>query len=133
VSALRTLDAALRDRYPRPGERIKQYVIDERREDAWERATCPRFTPAEHDDNTDSVCRNSETRVPWTWLDHDCCYFCGDLHQRYRATPEVTQWLAAKAARVPICADETKLSDEIAPDVALAPHPMLAMLRRRAQ
>ena len=125
---IEAFDRAIRDRYPMPGEKLKQYVVDERREAEWECETCPRFTPAEHEDNTGTECRNSMSSVPWTHLAHDCCYFCNDLGERYEQTPEVQAWLAEKAKRPPIETDETKFSNEVAGDWTTGKHPFLAML-----
>lgn len=127
MSALTTFDSLLKDMYPLPGTLLKQWVVDQRREAAWERETCPRLTPAEHDDNTGIACRNSMCSVPWTHLAHDCCYFCNDLGARYEQTPEVQAWLAEKAKRPPIEQDLTKFSNEIERTVSV-PNPWFAML-----
>lgn len=127
---LTDMNALLKDMFPRPGERVKQWVVDTRREHAWESATSPRFKVVWHLDNTGIECRNSASDAPWSDLDHDCCYFCGDLHEHARELPSVQAWLAEKAKRPPIEQDRTKLSDEIAPDPRLASHPALRMLRR---
>lgn len=126
VVTVSSFSAALKDYYPAPGTRIKQYVVDTYRENKWERETCPRFTMPAHDDNTDAPCRNAIEAVPWTYLDHDCCYFCGDHHEQLRALPEVQAWLAERAKRPPIESDRSKFSDEIAPELSFAAHPLLA-------
>lgn len=126
---LTSFNATLKDFYPRPGERMKQYVADTLREHKWENETSPRVDVERHDDNTGIECRNVG-RVPWTWLDHDACYDCGDRYEALRDGPLVQAWLAEKAKRPPICEDREKLSDEIAPDPSLAEHPVLAMVRK---
>ena len=124
-----TVDALLKDMYPLPGTPLKQWVVDQRRESQWESETCPRFTLAEHEDNAGTECRNSLASVPWTHLEHDWCYFCGDLHGRYEKTPEVQAWLAEKAKRPPVCADRSKLSGEVQADYpSMRPHPFFTML-----
>jgi hypothetical protein len=107
----------MRDMYPQPGERIKQWVVDTRRESEWERATCPRFPMYGHDDNTGIECRNSRAVVPWTWLEgHDCCYVCNDIGDGLRDNADVQRWQAERAARPPIEADRDRLSDEVEGD-----------------
>jgi len=131
-STLESFNDALKDLFALPGSRLKQWVADERREIAWENATCPRFTQSEHDDNCDTECRNSMESVPWTHLNHDCCHFCGDMHERLRADAGVVAWLAEKAKRPPVETDRTKYSDEIDPDqpASLTDHPLLRALKR---
>ena len=119
----------MKDFYPLPGTRLKQYVVDQYREAAWERETCPRFDVEEHDDNTGLRCRN-EGPTPWTYLDHDCCHDCGDRHTALRDGPSVRAWLEEKAKRPPIESDRTKLSDEIARDLSLKENPVFAMLKK---
>jgi hypothetical protein len=130
ASSTSSFDSILRDMFPCAGDRLKQYVVDSRRESAWEAATCPRFPVPEHEDNTGAVCRNSNERVPWTALNHDCCHDCGDFHEAMRTGTTVVAWLAEKAKRPPIETDHEKLSDEIAPDVSLGEHPFFAMLKK---
>lgn len=50
TASTESTDSLFKDIYPRPGERIKQWVVDVRREDAWARETCPRFTMDPHND-----------------------------------------------------------------------------------
>lgn len=113
ISDLTSINAMLKDHYPLPGERIKQYVVDMRRESKWERDTCPAFDVAEHEDNTGASCRNVP-RAPWHDLEqHDCCYVCNDQADSLREGPSVQAWLAEKARRPPIETDKSKLSDEV--------------------
>jgi hypothetical protein len=122
-----SFDVTLKDFYPRPGERIKQYVVETRREYQWEDETCPRVDVPEHDDNTGASCRNVG-RAQWRHLDHDCCSTCEALDVETASRTDVQEWLAAKAARPPICSDRTRISDEIAPEwPSLREHPMFAM------
>lgn len=119
----------LKDMYPRPGDRIKQWVVDERREDKWERETCPKVVVSSHRDNTDAECRNAGA-MPWTWLEgHDCCYTCNDLAESLKSREDIAAWLAEKAARPPIEQDRTKFSDEIAEDIAARAHPFYAFTK----
>lgn len=114
-SDVTSVSVIMKDMFPLPGTRIKQWVVDARRERAWASETCPRFDVTEHRDNTDAPCRNVPRAA---WLDlvqHDCCHECGErgellerLHRR--------QWLAEKAKRPPIEQDHDKLSDEVQPD-----------------
>lgn len=124
-------DAVMRDVYPRPGERIKQWVVDTGREQAWERETCPIVTVPDHRDNTGAECRNCGSSA-WIYLSHDCCYVCNDQREATATRPDVVAWLAERAARPPIERDHKKLSDEIAPDLSLTAHPTIdAMMRSR--
>lgn len=124
TATITSVNAMLKDFYPLPGTRIKQYVVDTKRENEWERETCPHVDIGAHLDNTDADCRN-DYGVPWVWLDHDCCSICGEMLETTRSRPDVVAWLAEKAARPPIESDHDKLSDEIAPDLASRPHPLL--------
>lgn len=124
-----SLRETMRDFYPRAGERLKQYVVDMRRENAWESATCPRVDLAGHEDNTGARCRN-EGPTLWTHLDHDCCETCGRRHIFERSRSDITAWIVLRDARPPIEADHANLSDEIEPDRSLEPHPMLAMFAK---
>lgn len=119
------IGALFKDMYPAAGTRLKRWVVDRRREAAWERDTCPKVHVGGHDDNTGASCRNAGL-VPWAYLDHDCCEVCCDLHERLSARTDVAAWLDEKAKRPPIESDRTKLSDEVEPDRHLAPHPMEA-------
>lgn len=134
ISTLESFNRALKDVYARPGERLKQWVVDTHRENEWESETCPRFQIPEHEDNTDEgtgmLC-SSVGLTQWRYLDHHACSICGVLHRFTANDPRVVAWLAEKAKRPPIEADHSKLSDEIAPDLALADNPVFAMLRKR--
>jgi hypothetical protein len=131
VADIEPFNATLRDLYPQPGARIKQWVVDERRERAWEVETCPRFDVNAHEDDTAIECRNSYGRVSWVDLNHDCCHTCGDRYEELRGDAAVIEWLAEKAKRPAVCQDRAKLSDEVAEDVSLRLHPSLAMLLPR--
>lgn len=108
----------LKDMYPLPGERIKQYVVDMRRNDLWERATCPRVDVEVHDDNCGSTCRNVG-RTPWSHLAHDACATCNELMDELAVQPGIIAWALERARRPPIEQDRSKLSDEIEPDSPL--------------
>ncbi len=120
-----------KDLYPRAGDRIKQWVIDSRRERAWDLETCPSVSLPPHKDNTDADCRNVPSAV---WIDlaqHDCCHECNDVAEAMEVNePAVVAWLAERARRPPICADRAALSDEIAEDYSLRGHPLLAFTRK---
>lgn len=131
ISTLTSVTAVMKDLYPRAGDRIKQWVVDDRRENAWERATCPRVKVPAHLDNTEVECRNSGTAALWIDLNHDCCYTCGDRYEEASTRDDVEAWIEVRGERPPICADRTLLSDEIAPDPSMGNHPLLAMLKRK--
>lgn len=105
---------AVRDLFALPGTRLKQWVVDVRRERAWEHRTCPRVLTSVHNDNTGLKCRNSG-EVSWADLDsHDCCHECNDLAGMTVDRADVAAWLALKVERPLICADREQLSDEVA-------------------
>ena len=127
---MRSFDQTLRDMFPRPGERIKQYVVDLRARDEWEDKTCPRFQVDAHDDNTGTECRNRDD-TQWRHLAHDCCSVCDELHEKHSRSAQVIAWHATQTDLPPIEADRTKLSDQVQEDRSRAEHPVLAMLPRR--
>ena len=124
-----SVDRTLKDMFPRPGMRIKQWVVDRWRESEWEHQTCPRFNVDPHLDNTGCECRNSG-ETSFKHLNHDCCSTCEDLYELANNSQAVMNWLAERAKRPDICADRDKFSDEIAPDPRTYEHPLLAMLPR---
>lgn len=128
MSVLVSMSALFKDMYPRPGDRLKQWVVDQRREAKWERETCPRVSIAEHKDNTDAWCRNAGL-TPWTFLSHDCCSTCCDLHEATESRADVQAWLAEKAKRPPVEQDRAKLSDEVEPE--FGPPGSHALFRRQ--
>lgn len=132
TATLASWDAVLKDLYVPPGTVLKQWVMDMRRESAWERETCPRVATTAHEDNTGCECRNSnDDDASWRHLDHDCCDVCEALHDATASRPDVVAWLAEKAARPPIERDHSKLSGEVEPEWTInREHPMLAMLPR---
>ena len=105
----------MKDFYPLPGERIKQYVVDTRRRDMWIRETCPRFDVIQHYDNTCTPCRNSHSALWYDLEHHDCCGICESFADLYRVSPATQIWLQELAKQPPIETDKTKLSDEVAP------------------
>jgi hypothetical protein len=120
--------AAMRDLFPRPGARIKQWVVELHREITWEHAACPRVFVAQHDDNTGARCRNVDA-TPWTYLNHDCCNTCSDLHEAAAVWPDVEAWRALRSERPPLtCDDRDALSDEVLPDFEA--HPRIVVVRR---
>lgn len=126
---LTSVNAVFKDRYPAPGQRIKQYVVDEAREDAWERETCPRIDVLEHLDDDRRLCGN--VGMPqWNAIPGVDCRICMALHMRaHRINDGVRSWIAMRSMRSPICSDREKLSDETAPDVSLVDHPFIKALR----
>lgn len=129
---LTAMDSTLKDVYALPGTRLKQWVVDARREQQWERETCPRFAMREHNDNCGGSCRELAALAMWTHLaHHDCCGECNDMAEAVASTPEVVAWLAERDARPPICQDHTLLSDEIQEDYAMTENPILKMLRKQ--
>lgn len=105
-------DDMMRDLHPIPGTRLKQYVVDMRRDQAWTRATCPRVDVPAHDDNTGLRCRN-RLSVIWDALDHDACGVCNDLMDVTRQREDVAAWRVERAARPAPCADRTAISDQV--------------------
>lgn len=131
IATLQSWDQTIKDHYPLPGQRIKQYVVDWRREDDWERETCPLFNVDPHDDTTDSPCCNVSHGTRWTDLAHVSCDVCDGLYYELASDPRIASWLAVKAARPLIEPDRSKLSDEIAPPLpALRFHPATGMIKR---
>lgn len=125
---LMSFDAVVRDYFPQPGERLKQYVVDERREHGWAMATCPSVPVDAHLDNTGAEC-GYETR--WIDLFHaHCCSTCGAIADKTQGLPAIAEWRAERDARPKPCADRALLSDEIVPPLELSKTPMLAFLRR---
>lgn len=125
-----SFDAGMRDLYPRPGERIKKWVVDQRREDKWASETCPRIPMDPHLCNAGFECSGSAGR-PWCDLPYHECDTCLAVHENTRTSPDVAAWLGLQAARPPICADRSLLSDEIQPDLSLRENPILAFLEGR--
>lgn len=108
-------DRYWRDLHPRPGERIKQYVVDLRKEREWALGTCPRIEVAEHADNSGATCRNVGS-ARWIDLDVDGCSTCSNLcnSQRYRS--DIAVWRVQADERFGETSDRTALSDEVAGD-----------------
>jgi hypothetical protein len=127
MATITSMDQLFRDMYPLPGTRLKQWVVDSRRERAWEVQTCPRVVVPVHDDNTGLECRNARSTVAWTDLNHDCCGECNELMEATESRDDVSAWLAEKAKRPPIEQDRTKLSDEVEPE---REHPTYTWLKR---
>lgn len=122
--------AMMKDLYPLPGTRIKQWVVDQRREAAWAAETCPRVGVPRHDDNTGCECRNFGPNL-WAWLAHDCCSFCDDLYEYMAGRPDIAAWLVEKAARPAPTSDRSLLSDEIEPDYSLKLNPLFNLVKLR--
>lgn len=146
-----SMNETMKDVYPTPGTRIKQWVVDQRKEREWTQATCPRVEVPPHIDNcTPGIygyeldaeygppigghipCRNVGSAI-WVDLDHDSCYVCGDLCAATRNRPDIAAWCVEQAARPRPCVDRSQLSDEIAPDLSMLDNPMLALLRPRSK
>lgn len=131
TSTLTSVSETLKDFYPLPGARIKQYVVDTRRENAWALETCPRFDIDKHQHEDNGWDYTFGGTHNWLHLGQQSCDTCEALYDKLESTPEVQAWLAEKAARPPIEPDHTKLSDEIAEDVAMREHPLMAMVGRK--
>lgn len=139
-----TVAVYYKDHYPQPGERIKQYVVDERRERAWEEQTAPRFNVDPHDREGCQLHDDPECEYCKV-LTHACpcagessllelrdadCDVCNALYEKSLSEPRVIAWFAEKAKRPPICEDRTKLSDEVESEhPSLAMHPLLGRLK----
>lgn len=131
IANLVSFDAGLKDRYPRPGDRIKQYVVNERLEREWDLATCPKVDAGKsHNDNTDDTCWCSG---PTPWIDlfyHPHCSICGENGARSIDRGDIVAWRMAKRERPsPDACGRDVLSDEIAPDLSLRDNPMFRMLK----
>lgn len=124
-----SFDQMMRDHYPLPGTRLKQYVVDSRREYAWERETAPRIYMKQHADNTGALCRN-DGGTPLPFLEHDCCHVCNRMLASVATWPDVAEWLTEKAKRPPVETDREKLSDEIEPDRSFADNPLFAFIKK---
>lgn len=134
---LTSFDATMRDMYAAPGTRLKQWVVDMRREDEWERETCPKLAVPHHYDECDDIEAASGELYPcanvgptsWRTLCLTDCRFCDGFAQAAQCLPEMLAWFAAKAERPPVCADHDLLSDEVQEDVSLRDHPLFSFLK----
>jgi hypothetical protein len=100
---------------PRPGENIKQWVVDKRKLRAREVETCPRLDVRPHLDNTGAICRNKGRPL---WIDvesHECCYPCNEMGAALAGRPDIAAWRSDRAKWAEPCADRSALSDEIQP------------------
>lgn len=125
-----SMDATLKDLYAEPGARLKQWVVDTRRHDAWQRKTCPRLFMPPHDDNTGMPCCDGGLKALWRDLArHDCCYHCNDRAEGVKDEPRIVAWVAEDAIRnAEITKDRSILSDEIQEDYALRDGPIARLL-----
>ena len=132
---LSSVGQTMKDFYPLPGERLKQYVVDTNREYAWEEATCPVVdVPTHHHSSDGEGSFEFDGELRWTLLARMDCDFCENLYYSLRDTPAVKAWLAEKAKRPPVEPDRTKLSDQIAPEwPAMREHPMFALTKKPNQ
>lgn len=130
MSDLETIDSALKDRYPAPGTRIKQYVVDERKQAEWDRQTCPMIPVDSHLDNEGFGCCSGQ--VLWIDLRDYCCNTCDAIKGKTYDSAIMRLWVAERAKQPPICANRTLLSDEIAPEWATMnrEHPLLKAFKR---
>jgi hypothetical protein len=133
-----SFDRVIKDRYPAPGDRIKQYVVDEQRERAWEQRTCPHVGIGPHLDDDGEACmwRNAVAGdALWCDLDRNVnCSFCRLAGDRAQHRHDIAAWRVMKAQRPPICEDRDKFSEEIAPPLGdLRDNPLLTFVRERRQ
>lgn len=130
---LTSFDAIMCGRYSEPGARMKLYIVDEQREREWAEQTCPRVRIGLHCDVDGDPCANSGD-VPWISLEQNQyqCDECARAYHHGAKLDRVVAWLVERDKRPPICADRTKLSDKIAPSIALANSPILSFIRRPA-
>lgn len=139
VMNLTSFDDTMKDMYPLPGSRLKQWVVDVRREDVWASETCPVLDVPEHYEDWDDteavsgelrVCASSG-RTSWQDIRGRECQFCDGFAQGALKVPEMVAWFAEKAARPSICADHNQLSDEVAPELAsMRDHPLFKLVRK---
>lgn len=128
MSKLTSFNAILKDYYPLPGSRIKQYIVDSRRRSEWEHRTCPTALIDAHRDNTDVECRNSGSARWFEFSNHDCCDTCNDYAEELKRLPAVQEWLEERAKLPPVCSDQSLFSDEIEPERL---SPVTAFARKR--
>jgi hypothetical protein len=126
---LTSMNDIFKDMYPQAGTRIKQWVVDQRKEREWVVATCPTVRMSEHEDNTGMSCRNVGRPI-WDDLAHDCCIVCNVAMDATSGRADVVAWHTERAKRLPACTDRSVLSDEIAPDVSLREHPVFKVMRK---
>lgn len=132
ISTIVSFDSLLKDLHPRPSDRIKQWVIDERTRREWIAKTCPRIDVAEHRDNTDYDCRNMTCPLWYDALKHDCCSVCTDAAEATRDRADIAAWCSEYEQQPKICEDRMQLSDEIAPNLcAITNHPFYETIRSK--
>lgn len=126
-----SMDGLLKDLYPQPGSRIKQWVVEDRAVRAWERDTCPRYAVPAHDCDDGVQCPSSGC-TQFIDILHAECDSCSELADKLRAAPEVAAWWAEYRTRHDsITADHSLLSDEIAPPLAnMRENPFFAAVKR---
>lgn len=128
----RSMDQVMKDFYPLPGTRIKQYVVETRAFYEWERGSAPKFYVGEHKNDYGNPCGNGAREVSWLQMDDSDCQTCRDNQEATERDPAMLAWYPERAARrEAICKDTEKLSDEIAPDPSLELHPVMQMLKKR--
>lgn len=130
VLTVRSIGESMRDLFPLAGQRIKQWVVEQRREEAWTRATCPVVVVHVHHDDSEALCARSGSDVQWYLLDDHECQECSDLQEATSNQTDVEAWLRVRASRPPITRDHVTMSDEIEGDSALQDNPLLALLRK---
>lgn len=131
TATITSVSAHFKDLYALPGTILKQWVVDFRREQDWEDATCPRveFDTHEHIDDYDGRPFPFDGPRKFLILDDEDCDACAALYRKALERDDVKAWLVERAARPPICQDLNKLSDQVAPEwPAMGDHPFLAML-----
>lgn len=126
TSSITTVHSVMRDLYPSPGERIKQWVIAARALDAWASETCPRMVAKPHLDNTGVDCCNLGSVA---WMDvvwNHACHICEDAGQEIALRPDVVAWLAEWVRRndAMVAIDKTLL-----PDLSLGDNLLLNLIK----
>lgn len=120
-----SVTATMKDLYTLPGTRIKQWVVELRRNLAWEDETCPLVFVPEHDNDQGSRCDSSGHTTQWRRLSNHECQFCNDLQDATIGRLDVAEWRAVRDSRPKPTEDRDALSEEVAPDLALLDHPTL--------
>jgi hypothetical protein len=130
TASVTSLSQVISDYYPRPGERIKQYVVDGRKLREREVATCPKVDVPKHLNNCEDECGG----YPKVWVDIETAHSCGtcsDLADATRDRPDVAAWRADRGTWPKPCADHSQLSSEVAEDLSLRRHPTIGAVRRK--
>lgn len=80
-----SFDQMMKDLFPKPGEPMKQWVLDARAARRELERTGKRVAVPPHRDNTDIDCRNvGDATLVYDLEHHDCCHVCNELGEASR-------------------------------------------------